>query len=270
MAAAITGFPTPVPMDTMHMRLNSAGMGKPSSDLLANSISQKQRAKFKLEPMKLLEPSNKKLTLPESQRIMYILDELIRQLEILDMMEVITNNDERVGNLIRSDMSEEEKKNKVDKIFLSMCHNHRTLIETHKKGKFEGSGTNVRSRETLDMLIKNSSKDILRVVLKKPSWFDNLKRETQKIKINHPQINELKAVFNEIKLITQDRLLTTPNEEKEKMEYLKELLIREKANSEIIKKLKAEEALALADKDRDVRLALSRHQFLFDKFKFAD
>jgi len=105
----------------------------------------------------------------------------------------------------------------------------------------------------MEMLIKNSSKDILRVVLKKPNWFDSFKRETQKIKVNHPQINELKAVFNEIKVITRERLLTTPNEEKEKLEYLKELLIRERANNEIIKKLKAEQALGLADKDKDVR-----------------
>ncbi len=249
MAAALTGFPTPVPMDTMHMRIPSSSMGKPSSD----SVAVKQRAKFKLEPMKLLEPSNKKLTLPESQRIMYILEELVRQLEILDYMEVITNNDERVGNLIKADMSDEERKNKVDRIFVSMCQNHRTLVEAYKKGKFDAAGASEKGRERMEMLIKNSSKDILRVVLKKPNWFDSFKRETQKIKVNHPQINELKAVFSEIKVITRERLLTTPNEEKEKLEYLKELLIRERANNEIIKKLKAEQALGLADKDKDVR-----------------
>ena len=113
---------------------------------------------------------------------------------------------------------------------------------------------NVRSKETLEMLIKSSSKDILRVVLKKPNWFDNFRKETHKIKLNHPQINELKIAFNEIRCITQERLLTTPNEEKEKLEYLKELLIRERANNETIKKLLIEQGFGLADKDKDVNI----------------
>lgn len=254
MAAALTGFPTPVPMDTMHMRIPSAGLGKPSEINNPNSKQQTQRSKFKLEPMKLLEPSNKKLTLPESQRIMYILDELIRQLEILDYMEVITNNDEKVGNLIRADMSEEERKNNVAQIFVSMCQNHRTLVDAYKKGnKLDTSGQTTNTA-TLEMLIKSSSKDILRVVLRKPNWFDNYRKETHKFKVNHPQINELKLVFGEIKVITRERLLTTPNEEREKLEYLKELLAREKSNNEAIKKLKVEQGLGLADKDKDIQV----------------
>ncbi len=55
-----------------------------------------------------------------------------------------------------------------------------------------------------------------------------------------------------MKDITHEKLLITPNEQKEKLEYLKELLIREKANNDLIKKLKEEQALALADKDKDV------------------
>lgn len=46
--------------------------------------------------------------------------------------------------------------------------------------------------------------------------------------------------------------MTTPHEQNEKLEYLKELLVREKANNELIKKLKEEQNLALDDKDQDV------------------
>lgn len=49
-----------------------------------------------------------------------------------------------------------------------------------------------------------------------------------------------------------EKLLTTPIEQKEKTEYLKELLIREKTNNEMIKKLKDEQAQAQADKEREV------------------
>lgn len=60
--------------------------------------------------------------------------------------------------------------------------------------------------------------------------------------------------MTEIKEIMHERLLTTPHEHKEKTEYLKELLIREKANNELIRKLKDELALAVAEKDKEVRI----------------
>lgn len=49
-----------------------------------------------------------------------------------------------------------------------------------------------------------------------------------------------------------ERLLTTPNEQKEKTEYLKELLLREKTNNELIKKLLEEQAQCSAEKEREV------------------
>ncbi len=61
-------------------------------------------------------------------------------------------------------------------------------------------------------------------------------------------------LFKEAKEILLEKLLTTPNEQNEKIEYLKELLIREKSNSELIKKLKDEQSIALADKDKEVTL----------------
>lgn len=59
--------------------------------------------------------------------------------------------------------------------------------------------------------------------------------------------------MNELKELINERLLTTPNEEREKLDYLKELLLREKANNELINKLKEELDLALADKEKDIQ-----------------
>ena len=58
-----------------------------------------------------------------------------------------------------------------------------------------------------------------------------------------------------------ERLLITPHEQKEKIEYLNELIIREKANSELVKKLKEEQSIAIADRDKEVKkiLFLSMH-----------
>jgi hypothetical protein len=51
-----------------------------------------------------------------------------------------------------------------------------------------------------------------------------------------------------------ERLLTTPSEQKEKIEYVKELLVREKTNNELIKRLKEELNQGLANKEKEVKL----------------
>lgn len=253
------GFPTPVPMDTVHMTLANNGLGtqQNGSSLLNNAQimpNSKQRAKFKLEPMKVLEPSNKKLSLPESQRIMYILDEFIRQLDILDNIELITNSDEKVGQLIRADLNDDERKTNSEQMFISMCQNHRSLVQSYQKEADDDENSSNKNKDTLVRLLKSSCKDILRAIMKKSSWLDSLKKISRTSKVNHVQINELKSMFSEIKEIMNERLLITPTEQNEKLEYLKELLIREKSNNDLIKKLKEEQALALADKDKDIQV----------------
>lgn len=53
-----------------------------------------------------------------------------------------------------------------------------------------------------------------------------------------------------------EKLLTTPHEQKEKTEYLKELLLREKTNNELIKKLKDEQAQAMNEKEKEAYILL--------------
>lgn len=60
------------------------------------------------------------------------------------------------------------------------------------------------------------------------------------------------GLFVEVRDMMHERLLTTPTEQKEKIEYVKELLLREKANNELIKKLKDELAQATAVKEKEV------------------
>jgi hypothetical protein len=65
--------------------------------------------------------------------------------------------------------------------------------------------------------------------------------------------------LNEAKDVLHERLLTTPTEQNEKLEYLKELLSREKANNELIKKLRDEQSVCLAEKDKEVILSLFKN-----------
>ncbi len=189
---AVSGFPSqPLPMDTFHMKLPNLGvqLNNNNNNPLSNTV---KRSKFKLEPMKVLEPSNKKLSLPESQRIMYILEDFIKQIEILDYIEIITNSDEKCRNLLKSELNDEEKKRNVEQIFITMCQNHRTLVDAFKKAKLQKSNeANAKNKETLEMLIKSSCKDILRVLLTKQNFFENLKKEFLRSKPDNQRINDL-------------------------------------------------------------------------------
>ena len=66
--------------------------------------------------------------------------------------------------------------------------------------------------------------------------------------------NELIGEMNELKDILMGKLLTTPVEETERMEYLKEISERERYNAGIIYKLDQELSVAVDDKDQEVKL----------------
>ncbi len=63
--------------------------------------------------------------------------------------------------------------------------------------------------------------------------------------------------MHELKDLLYERLLTTPNEQKEKIEYLKELILRDKINSEMVKKLSDELAQNTNEKEKEVTFLLA-------------
>ena len=195
MAANATMMNQPAPIETIHMKLPTSMSMQSSIPGSVQNVS-KRHQKFKLEPLKILEPSNKKLNLPESQRIMFILEELTRQIEILEYIEKIITNDEKIRNLLRPHLSEEEKKRNFENVFVSMCQHHRALVDSYNKGDFSPRDLNrqsptAKNRESMEILIKSSCKDILRVFNLKPAFYEAVKNEFGKGKRAHPQVNEL-------------------------------------------------------------------------------
>lgn len=201
----------------------------------------------------MLEPSNKKLNLPESQRIMGIIDELNRKIEILDMIVYLIGlNENKLRELIRKNLSDEEKSKNYENIIVSMFVHHKSLMETFNKGGQFNLNGSIQTKESMEMLIKMSCKDIIRALSLKPVFFETIRNDL--VKVKRPNSNELIGYLNELKELMHERLLTTPNEQREKMDYLRELIAREKSNNEMIKKLKDEQSQVLADKDKDIQV----------------
>lgn len=161
----------------------------------ALTVAGASAAKFKLEPLKVLEPSQKKLSLPESQRIMFILEELIRKLEMLEYVGVVVANEQRARELLRHTLNDDELRKNVEHGFVAMCEHHRALVDAYSKHNSSlpsQSSTNA-NRQSLEALIKSSCKDLLRVMQAKPTFYESVKQEfAAKIsKKQNPQIVEL-------------------------------------------------------------------------------
>jgi hypothetical protein len=228
-------------IDTVHMRLPSTLVIQPNS-----SQNVVKRQKFKLEPIKILEPSNKKLNLPEAQRLMCILDELIKKVEMLDLITYLTTlNERQIRELIKKHLSDDEKQKNYESMFVSMFLHHKNLVESYEKGHLSLNGSS-QTKESMELLIKMSCKDIIRALSLKPILYES-------VKLKNSKENELVVYLSELKDLMNERLLTTPNEQREKIDYMRELIAREKSNKEIIKKLREEQSQVLADKDKDVK-----------------
>lgn len=173
---------------------------KMASSIRSTSVTGTRRQKFKLEPIKILEPSNKKLNLPESQRIMFIIERLIRNIEIVDYISVIVNNEEKIRELIRLNFNEEEKSSNIEEKIMAMFQNHKRLTETYNKGQFKtNDSVSSQTKDSLEHLIKSSCKDIIRFMNNKPSFLESIKSNFGKT--NNPQLIELKSNLFKDKII---------------------------------------------------------------------
>jgi hypothetical protein len=188
----------PVPIETLHMKMPANQ--RANVDL--------KKTKFKLEPIKVLEPTSKKIVIPEAQRVIYILDSLIRKIEIMDYIVLIVNNEDKMAYLLRSNLNDDERKNKLDEVFAHMCKYHKELVDKYNNGDYatenessfdeqiNSSRTMLgQTKESLQGLIKNSCKDILRMFHLKPTLFEAIKNEFAKVKPKNPQVIEILGNF---------------------------------------------------------------------------
>lgn len=219
-----------------------------------------QKSQHKLQPLKNLKPTHKRITIPESACVLKVIEELIQKLEIVDYFEEIVNNEDRLKELIQIDLNnndpnpDDQHVENIEHVLIFMCQNHRALIE--RKSNID--------QEMKKMLISNSTKDIIRILMKRSKLLASIKDEFKSSKKELPELNEmigidlyfraLKIISNtntdlnsedllkELKVFMYERLLLSPMEEEENIKILKQLIINDKFNQEKIEKLKKAKA----------------------------
>ncbi|XP_052797931.1 dynein regulatory complex protein 10-like [Mya arenaria] len=108
----------------------------------------------------------------------------------------------------------------------------------------------VRSLTMVAQQLNTSCKNVLRAFQSNPSALNAIKQAYAK---RGASAKSFIQYLNELKDILMNKLLTTPEEEKERMDYLQEISKRERNNASIIEKLEAELKIAQDDKDEEIK-----------------
>ncbi|XP_002732097.1 dynein regulatory complex protein 10-like [Saccoglossus kowalevskii] len=266
----------------------------------------------KHDALRVLDPSRKKLTTIESQRILAAYEESIKRVEVVTLLPFVAENLDRFNVVLGGELvtaieeyaelqkayqqlvapSEPERPTSKSSKRSATQISRRTTPASHHSVPAEGElptveppgsrrGTpnsyrssaglsgrssaasdapsetvdpeaeaeKARNIEILKQHIGFACKNILRLFSSNPAAVNAVRAERQARDI---ESNAVIGYLNELREIIFEKLLTTPHEETKKDDYLKEITVREKKNSEVIKKLEGELESANDEKDEEI------------------
>ncbi|NXB51868.1 DRC10 protein, partial [Leucopsar rothschildi] len=184
--------------------------------------------------MKVLDPGQLKPDSMETERILTVLDETIVKLEITRLILWIIGSLERYARMLGPEITS-------------------SLVE-HQKLSMEvqhllSSPGDEESRRAVEQRLKCSLRNILRLFLANPLLYHGLKYE---VRVRESPADVFVKAFVEFRDFTLERLLTSPDEEKEKIRFMEEISLEVEKNTEIISALQEELALAIQTRDEEV------------------
>ncbi|XP_015499568.1 dynein regulatory complex protein 10 [Parus major] len=184
--------------------------------------------------MKALDPRQLKPDSTETERILTVLDETIVKLEITRLISRIIGSLERyarmLGPEITSSLLEHQK--------LSMAV--QDLL---------ASPLDEETTRAVEQRLKCSLRNILRLFLANPLLYHGLKYE---VPVKESPADVFIKAFMEFRDFTLERLLTSPDEEEEKIKFMKRISLRVEKNTETISALREELAAVIQTRDEEV------------------
>ena len=243
------------------------------------------------DPLKVLEPERKKLTSLESQRIMAVVEDTIRRLEISTILPFVVENLNRFSIVLGAELTrllqEHDNLQSLYQKAVSQLHLEEKrlaslqdkLVQERKRAEVEfflnderrASQSESPSETTyaLDVALVESK------VRKESKMVDFLRGQLQqslqtllRLFVRNPtaldslrnesnerceHANEMLNQLSTLKAILFERLLRTPLELKERNSYLKMITERERKFSKQAKKLQGELSIATEDKENEVK-----------------
>lgn len=292
------------------MRAETTGSVASSFEQLLPKTKEKLKNKVKetSDPLKVLDPVRKKLTSVEAQRVIAVVDDSIKRLELVSVLPYVIENLNRFSVILGSDLvqvlEEHDRiqasyQKAVSKFSLEQRRSHSASPTTSNISSRRSSETSQAESENQEGVLrepialqesrassassklslsqkpgrlsplqvsddaavdlkvvhgltthmKHSVKNILRLFASNPAAVNALKdlRKERSVEVNG-MIDELIT----LRAILFEKLLTTPSEQKERKQYLKQIVAREMKSSETGRKLQEELERAVDDKENEV------------------
>lgn len=246
----------------MHHSRSDALAGKKKSNMeMYHALQASNKGGKREDPLKILDPSSKKLVTVESQRIMAVLDDTICKMRLVTMLPELTENLEKYKGKISGDIhSMLTEHYQLELQFSEVVERQEAEEEfahtsAAKKGSADGA-IDQMSFESLTVLrgqlqqqLRHSTRSIVRLFTRDPPSLEMVLKDSA---TRSAAATSLISTSNNLRSIVMEKLLTTREEEEERAKYIQHIVQREVKASTEVKKLEAQ--LAEASEDRDAEL----------------
>ncbi|KAM4616805.1 dynein regulatory complex protein 10 [Polymixia lowei] len=218
-------------------------------EMLSSSPQPKAKTLHE-EALKILDPSQKKLSSLEMQRISGVVEDCISEVEMVATLPAV---------LARLD----SLSSRLDKELIGALREHILLGERLERleGLKLGSGggqeketgeARESDRTQLERDIQSSLRDVLRLFRAHPAAIHVLSAEVNMEGIVSKDMQCLIRGLRDLHGVLLERLLTSPSEELERSHYMQEVSTRHGSNMELIASLEKEVASAIKDRDTEI------------------
>ncbi|NXK69453.1 DRC10 protein, partial [Sylvietta virens] len=192
------------------------------------------KAGIPLGVMKVLDPRQLKPDITETERILTVLDETIIKLELARLIPRIFFSLERYARMLGPEITS------------SLWELQKLSMEIQDLLASPGNEESVRA---VEQHLKCSLRNILRLFLANPLLYHGLK---YKIRVRESPADVFIKAFMEFRDFTLEKLLTSPDEEKEKFQFMEDISLRVEKNTGTISALQEELATVIQTRDEEV------------------
>ncbi|XP_069475339.1 dynein regulatory complex protein 10 [Ambystoma mexicanum] len=215
----------------------------------------------KEEHVKIQDLVQKKLTTIETQRVMAVMDETIKNVEMVSLFFYTAENLDRFGVVLGFELSGAIRAHqRLQDSMLSLlsrtdeANKVQQALQNKEKGVggfsgMEGEGVANGKLPLLQQAIRSSVKNTLRLFHTNHAAAETIRAESGASAV--PIQNLIQALF-ELREFLFEKLLTSPLEQNEQTRHLTELIKREQKHAEMIKVLEANLAKEIEDRDAEI------------------
>ncbi|XP_053556525.1 dynein regulatory complex protein 10 [Bombina bombina] len=231
----------------------------PSETSLNNQTKTGQmKTESKVSNMKMLEPGRKKLSSLETQRIVAVLDETIKKLQLVSLFQHAADSLERFSVVFGSELTGALREHKRLQGSLQL------QMELLDRGKAEENKDDLTSQDEKDLAVSDTSnmrlakirqgiqssvRNTLRLFITNPPASKALRSESH---VLDPASQELIQILSELRGLLYEMLLTSPLEQNERIHYIQDIILHDLKNRETLAALETQLNAAILDRDSEI------------------